>query len=61
MEEEGGELLHAVEDEAVLPHHHGVHEGAHAEHVVGLEIRKYQNVYLAMLTLILCYSCPGSK
>ena len=33
---DGGQLVEAVEDEAVLPDHDGVHENSHAEDVVGL-------------------------
>ena len=43
VEEERGELVHAVEDDAVLPHHHGVQQAAHAEHIVGLGASKSEN------------------
>ena len=36
MDVDGGQLVEAVEDEAVLPDHDGVHENSHAEDVVGL-------------------------
>ena len=36
MDVDGGQLVKAVEDEAVLPDHDGVHENSHAEDVVGL-------------------------
>lgn len=37
MKEEGGELVKAVEHEAVLPDDDGAHERTHAENIVGLE------------------------
>ena len=37
MDKDGGELVQAVEDKAVLPHQDGHHEHTHAQHVVGLE------------------------
>ena len=36
MEKEGGELVQAVEDHAVVPHDDGGHEAAHAHHIVSL-------------------------
>ena len=37
MDKDGGELVQAVEDEAVLPDQDGHHEHTHAQRVVGLE------------------------
>ena len=36
VKEEGGELVKAVEHEAVLPDNDGTHERTHAENIVGL-------------------------
>ena len=36
VKEEGGELVKAVEHEAVLPDDDGTHERTHAENIVGL-------------------------
>ena len=36
MEKEGGELVQAVEDHAVVPHDDGGHEAPHAQHIVSL-------------------------
>ena len=36
VKEEGGELVKAVEHEAVLPDDDGAHERTHAENIVGL-------------------------
>ena len=37
VDKDGGELVQAVEDQAVLPDQDGHHEDTHAQHVVGLE------------------------
>ena len=37
VKEEGGELVKAVEHEAVLPDDDGTHERTHAENIVGLQ------------------------
>ena len=36
MEKEGGELVQAVEDHAVVPHDDGGHDAALAQHIVRL-------------------------
>ena len=36
VEEEGGELVQAVEDQAVLPHHDCGHQSPHTQNIVGL-------------------------
>ena len=37
IDEDGRELVKAVEDQAVLPHNNGKHKDTHTEHVVGLQ------------------------
>ena len=37
MDEDGCELVKAVEDQAVLPHNNGKHKDTHTEHIVGLK------------------------
>ena len=41
VDEDGGELVEAVEHEAVLPHHNGEHHHTHGQHVVGLHCFLY--------------------
>ena len=42
VEEDGGELVHAVEHQAVLPDYNGQHEDTHTEDIVGLRGTKYR-------------------
>jgi hypothetical protein len=37
VDQDGRELVQAVEDKAVLPHHYGQHEDAHGQDIVGLQ------------------------